>query len=166
MREGSLQKFATLSKISSILNVSQLFKLQLPDMVSGGMPYKSITGTLAIRDGTISTSDLFLDSNAMNISCVGKIDMIREEIDATFGVEPMQTVDKVVSHIPVVGWILTGKNKALVTAYFEAKGKLDNPKVSAVPVKYIAKGVFDIFKRVFELPAKLITNTGEVIIGK
>jgi hypothetical protein len=30
----------------------------------------------------------------------------------------------------------------------------------------MAKGVFDIFKRIFQLPAKLITNTGEVIIGK
>ncbi len=166
MEDGSLRRFATLSKIFSILNVSQLLKLQLPDMVSGGMPYNSIAGTLAVRDGTISTSDFFLDSDAMNISCVGKIDLTREEIDATVGVQPLQTVDKVVSHIPIVGWILTGKDKTLVTAYFEAKGKIDDPKVSAIPVKYLAKGVFDIFRRVFELPAKIFTNTGEVIIGK
>ncbi|ACM20667.1 hypothetical protein Geob_2313 [Geotalea daltonii FRC-32] len=166
MEDGSLRRFATLSKIFSILNVSQLLKLQLPDMVSGGMPYNSIAGTLAVKDGTISTSDFFLDSDAMNISCVGKIDLTREEIDATVGVQPLQTVDKVVSRIPIVGWILTGKDKTLVTAYFEAKGKIDDPKVSAIPVKYLAKGVFDIFRRVFELPAKIFTNTGEVIIGK
>ncbi|WP_243373007.1 AsmA-like C-terminal domain-containing protein [Geotalea sp. SG265] len=164
--EGSLRRFATLSKIFSILNVSQLLKLQLPDMVSGGMPYNSIAGTLAIRDGIVSTNDLFLDSDAMNISCVGKLDLSKEEIDATIGVQPLQTVDKVVSHIPIVGWILTGKDKTLVTAYFEAKGKIDDPRVSAIPVKYLAKGVFDIFRRMFELPAKLFTNTGEVIIGK
>jgi uncharacterized protein YhdP len=166
MEEGSLRRFATLSKIFSILNVSQLLRFRLPDMVSGGMPYNSIAGTLAVRDGILSTSDLFLDSDAMNMSCVGKIDLTKEEIDATIGVQPLQTVDKVVSHIPIVGWILTGKDKTLVTAYFDAKGKIDDPKVSAIPVKYLAKGVFDIFRRVFELPAKLFTNTGEVIIGK
>lgn len=166
IEEGSLRKFSTLSKIFSILNVSQLLKFQLPDMVSGGMPFNEITGSIAIRDGVISSKDLFVDSDAMNISAVGKLDLIKEELDATIGVQPLQTVDKVVSHIPIVGWILTGKDKTLITAYFEAKGKVDDPKVTAIPVKSLARGVFDIFKRVFELPARLITDTGEVIIGK
>jgi hypothetical protein len=65
-----------------------------------------------------------------------------------------------------VGWILTGKNKSLITAYFEAKGKLEDPTVRAIPVQSMAKGVFNIFKRVFQLPATLFTNTGEVIINK
>jgi hypothetical protein len=30
----------------------------------------------------------------------------------------------------------------------------------------MAKGVLNIFKRVFELPAKLFTDTGDVLIGK
>ncbi len=166
IEEGSLRKFSVLSKIFSILNVSQLLKLQLPDMVSGGMPFNEVSGSLAIRDGVISTKDLYVDSDAMNISAVGKLDLIKEELDATIGVQPLQTVDKVVSHIPIVGWILTGRDKTLITAYFEAKGKIDDPNVTAIPVKSLARGVFDIFKRVFELPAKLITDTGEVIIGR
>jgi uncharacterized protein YhdP len=166
IEDGSLRRFATLSKIFSLLNVSQLLKLQLPDMVSGGMPFNAITGSIAIRDGIVSSNDLFVDSDAMNISAVGKLDMVKEELDATIGVQPLQTVDRVVSRIPIVGWILTGKDRTLITAYFEAKGKVDDPKVSAIPVKSMAKGVFDIFKRVFELPGKLFTDTGEVIIGK
>jgi AsmA-like C-terminal region/AsmA family/Protein of unknown function len=164
--EGSIKKFAILSKIFSILNVSQLLKFQLPDMVAGGMPYNSIKATFAIRDGIAACNDLYVDSDAMNISVVGKVDLVRDELDATIGVKPLQTVDKVVSHIPIVGWILTGKNKALITAYFEAKGKLADPTVRAIPVKSMARGVFDIFRRAFELPARLITDTGEVIIGK
>jgi len=166
LEEGSIRKFAVLSKVFSLLNLSQLLKFQLPDMVAGGMPYNEITATLAIKDGVISCDDLYVDSDALNISAVGKVDLVREELDATIGVKPLQTVDKVVSRIPIVGWILTGKNRSLVTAYFEAKGKLEDPTVSAIPVKSMAKGVFNIFKRVFELPAKMITDTGEVFIGK
>lgn len=165
-RDGSLRRFATLSKVFSILNVSQLLKFQLPDMVSGGMPYNQINATLAFRDGIASTKDLFVDSDAMNISMVGKADLIKEEIDLTIGVQPLQTVDKVVNRIPIVGWILTGKDKSVISSYFEAKGSWNNPQVSAIPVKSIAKGVFDIFKRVFQLPAKLFTDTGEVMMGK
>jgi uncharacterized protein YhdP len=134
-------------------------------MVSGGMPYNSIIGTIAIQDGIASTQDLYLSSNAMNISYVGKVDLVKNEVEATIGVQPLQTVGKVVNRLPVVGWILSGGKKTFLTTYFEAKGKLDNPNVKAIPVSSMAKGVFNIFKRVFELPGKLITDTGEVLIG-
>ncbi|MBU5615142.1 DUF3971 domain-containing protein [Geomonas azotofigens] len=166
IERGSIRKFSTLSKIFSILNVSQLFKGELPDMVSGGMPFNKITGDIAFNNGVASTQNLFVDSNAMNISAVGKMDFVKDEIDLNVGVQPLQTVDKVVSKIPIFGWILTGKDKSLITTYFEAKGRIEDPQVTAVPVKSLAKGVFNIFKRVFELPARLITDTGEVIIGR
>ena len=60
----------------------------------------------------------------------GKADKILSAL-ANIGVQPLQTVDKVVSHIPIVGWILTGKDKTLITAYFEAKGKVEDPQVKA-----------------------------------
>ena len=164
--EGKLRKFTVLSKIFSLLNVSQLLKFQLPDMVSGGMPYHRLTATLSIKDGIISSNDIYVASDAINISAIGKADLVKDELDATIGVKPLQTVDKVLSHIPIVGWILTGKNKSLITAYFEAKGKLEDPQVRAIPVQSMAKGVFNIFKRVFQLPATLFTDTGEVIINK
>ncbi|WP_026841491.1 YhdP family protein [Citrifermentans bremense] len=166
VERGSIRKFSTLSKVFSILNVSQLFKFHLPDMVSGGMPFNKITGDFTFKDGIASTENLFLDSNAMNISAVGRLNLVKNELDLNIGVQPLQTVDKVVSKIPIVGWVLTGKDKSLITTYFEAKGRIDDPQVTAVPVKSLAKGVFNIFKRVFELPARLITDTGEVVIGR
>ncbi|WP_136527001.1 YhdP family protein [Geomonas ferrireducens] len=166
IERGTIRKFSTLSKVFSILNFSQLFKGELPDMVSGGMPFNRITGDISFNNGIASTQNLFLDSNAMNISAVGKMDLVKNEVDLNIGVQPLQTVDKVVSKIPIVGWILTGKDKSLITTYFEAKGRIDDPQVTAVPVKSLAKGVFNIFKRVFELPARLITDTGEVVIGR
>ena len=166
VEHGSIRQFPTLSKIFSILNFSQLLKGRLPDMVEGGMPYNKITGDFAIRDGFASTQNLYLDSNAINLSAVGKLDLVKNELDLSIGVRPLQTVDKVVSRIPIVGWILTGKDHSLITTYFEAKGRIEDPKVTAVPVKSLAKGVLNIFKRVFELPGRLITDTGEVVIGK
>jgi hypothetical protein len=165
VHKGTLRQFSALSKVFSILNVSQLFKLRLPDMVSEGMPFNDIKANLSFKEGTVSTNDLFVSSNAMNMSLIGKYDFVRDNLDLTLGIQPLQTVDKVVSHIPIVGWILTGKDKALITTYFEIKGKSENPQVSAIPVKYLGRGVLDIFKRVFQLPAKLVTDTGEVILG-
>lgn len=163
--KGMMRQFSWLSKVFSILNVSQLFKFKLPDMVSDGMPYTRIDGNLAIKDGIVSTEDFFVASNAMNISIVGKNDFINDKLDLTLGIQPLQTVDKVVSHIPIVGWLLTGENKAMFSTYFEIKGKSADPNVSAIPITSLGKGVLGIFKRVFQLPVKLFTNTGEVILG-
>jgi len=164
-QHGSIRQFPVLSKVFSILNVSQLFKLRLPDMVSEGMPYNTIKAALAVKDGNLASNDMFIASNAMNMSLIGKYDFVRDNLDLTLGIQPLQTVDKVVSKIPIVGWILTGKDKSFITAYFEIKGKSSDPQVSAIPVKYLGRGVLDIFKRVFQLPAKLVTDTGEVVLG-
>jgi len=164
--KGTLRKFSLLSKLFSLLNVSQLFTFKLPDMVSDGMPYNEINATFSLRDGLVTTNDLFIDSNAMNISIVGEFDLVKEQMKVTVGVKPLQTIDKVVSHIPFVGWVLTGKNKSLITTYFQATGSLDNPEVKSIAAQSMAKGVFNIFKRLFSLPAKLVTNTGEVLINK
>lgn len=166
MSSGTLRKFGTLSKVFSILNVSQLLKFRLPDMVADGMPYSSIKGSFSVKDGIMATQDLFISSNAINVSIVGNADIIKEELNLTLGAQPLQTVDKIVNRIPIVGWLLTGKDKDLLTAYFEAKGKWSDPQVSAIPVKSMSRGIFNIFVRAFELPVKLFTDTGDVILGK
>jgi len=166
LENGKLRKFNVLSKMFSILNVSQLLKMQLPDMVADGMPYNEIKGSFAISDGGVVTQDLFITSDAINVSVIGKADIVKEELNFTIGVQPLQTVDKVVNRIPVVGWLLTGKDKDFLTVFFEAKGKWSDPQVSAIPAKSLAKGVFNVFRRVFELPVRLFTDTGEVILGK
>jgi len=166
MNNGKFRKFSTLSKVFSILNVSQLLKFKLPDMASGGMPYSSIKGNITVKDGILSTKDLFISSNAINVSIIGNADIVKEELDFTIGAQPLQTVDKIVNRIPIVGWLLTGKDKDLLTAYFEAKGKWSDPQVSAIPVKSMGKGILNIFVRAFQLPVKLFTDTGEVVLGQ
>jgi uncharacterized protein YhdP len=166
LEKGKLRKFNALSKVFSILNLSQLLKFQLPDMVHGGMPYNEIKGSFAVRDGNVTTQDLFIRSDAINISVIGSADIVREDMDFTIGVQPLQTVDKVVNRIPVVGWLLTGKDRAVLTAYFEAKGKWSDPKVKSISVKSLSKGVLNVFRRVFELPVRLFTDTGEVLLGQ
>lgn len=165
VERGTLHRFNTLSKIISILNVSQLLSFSLPDMSRDGMPFNQITATMGIRDGVVTTRDFFIDSNVMHLTSVGNIDLVHETLDMLIGVQPLQTVDRIISRIPVVGWILSGGDGSLITTYFEAKGSWENPDVSAIPVRTMATGTFDIFRRIFELPVRLFTDSGEVILG-
>jgi len=163
IEKGAINKFPVLAKIFSLLNVSQILRLRLPDMTAEGMTFRNITTTMAIENGVASTKDFYLDSDAMNIVGMGKTDLVRRTIDATVGLQPLQTVDKVVSRIPIAGWILTDDDRRLLTVYFEAKGPLDNPTVQTIPLRGLSEETFNMFKRVLKLPKKLITDTGEVL---
>ena len=165
VERGVLKRFNSLSKVISILNVSQLLSFSLPDMARDGMPFNQITASIGIKNGILTTQDFFIDSNVMHVTSVGTIDISKETLDMLIGVQPLQTVDRIVSRVPVVGWVLSGGDGSLITTYFEAKGSWENPEVTAIPVKTMAKGTLDIFRRVFELPVKLFTDTGEVILG-
>ncbi|MFO7569169.1 MAG: AsmA-like C-terminal domain-containing protein [Smithellaceae bacterium] len=163
---GVLKKFAVLSKIFSVLNVAQLLRLKLPDMVKDGMPYDAITADLSLADGVFSSENFLIDSKAMQISAVGKVDAIKQEINSTVGVHPLQTLDRIAARIPVAGWLLTDENSRLVTVHFKVEGPLDNPKVDPIPVQSLTRGTLDIFRRLFELPEKLVTDTGDVLLGR
>ena len=166
IKDGVLNKFTFLAKVFSLLNVSQLLTLQLPDMVEQGMPFTSLKGNFTLRDGILSTEDLSVTSNAMNLSLVGNFDLVKKELDLTLGVKPLRTVDKLITRIPIAGWLLTGDEKALITAHFEIKGPSDAPRVKPIPVTSVSSKVLGIFKRVLGLPGKLITDPGEVLTGQ
>lgn len=163
--KGVLKKFSVLSKIFSMLNVFQLAKLQLPDMARGGMPYKKITFNTSLKDGVLSSKDFFIDSDAMQFSCAGDVDFIRKELGFVVGVHPLQSLDLLAAKIPIAGWVITDERGKLITFNFKVEGPWDDPKVTATTTQSIGKGTVDIFKRIFLLPEKLMTDTGEVILG-
>jgi uncharacterized protein YhdP len=122
-----------------------------------------MAATLRIGDGVAAGDDFFLQSDAMNIVAAGRTDLINRTIDALVGLQPLQTIDRVVSRIPIAGWILTDDDRRLITVYFEAKGPLDNPVVKSIPLKGLSEETLGIFKRVLQLPNRLITGAGTVI---
>ncbi|PNU21235.1 hypothetical protein C2E25_02745 [Geothermobacter hydrogeniphilus] len=162
--DGVLKRFKVLSKLFSLLNVSQLFSLHLPDMAEEGMPFKKIDATFSLAGGLLKTEDLLVHSEAMDLSMVGEYDLNDNRIDAVLGIKPLKTVDKIITKIPIAGWILTGKEKALITAHFTVKGSADQPEVVPVPITSLSNKVFGIFKRVLTLPGKVITDPGDVIL--
>jgi uncharacterized protein YhdP len=166
LKEGVINKFNILSKIFSILDLSQLLSFRLPDLVTTGMPYKRIDGNFSFNGGIVSTSDLAVKSYSINMTVDGKTDIVREKLDLKIGVQALRTVSSTVSRIPVIGWILGGGKRSFLVTYYEVKGKWSDPKISAIPVSSLGRGILNIFRRIFGLPEKLTTEPGEVIMGE
>lgn len=166
IRDGVLLKFSFLSKVFSLLNVSQIFTLHLPDMAQKGMPFTTLDATVGLAGGRLTTEDLAVTSNAMNLSLVGDYDLRQDRLDLVMGVKPFGTVDKIVSKIPLAGWILTGESKALITAHFRIHGPGNAPEVEAIPITSVSEKVLGIFQRVLGLPGKVVSDVGQLFQSK
>lgn len=158
IRDGALRKYRGLAQVFSVLNVSQLFELNLPDMDEEGMPFTRLTTSTKLDGGILSTDNLHIESHAMNMSLIGSRDLLGETINATVGVKPLRTVDKIITAIPVAGWLLAGEEKALITAHFKIKGPANDPEVTAIPASSLSKTVLGLLKRTLGLPGTLITD--------
>lgn len=158
IHKGVLRQFQVLSKIFSLLNVSQLFSLKLPDMDLEGMPFDKISGSLILKQGILSSDDLVVKSEAMNQSYIGNLNLINKQLDLTLAVQPLGTVDKILSRIPVAGWLLTGKEKAFITTHFSITGDITKPEVDMLPVTSLSEKTLGLIRRTLGLPVKLVTD--------
>lgn len=162
VKDGVLRKFQILSKVFSFFNISQILSLKLPDMDTEGMPFSLVRAGVKLDQGILSTEDLFIDSTSMNLSLVGSLNLREETLDMVLGVKPLRVVDQIVTNIPLAGWLLAGEEKALITAHFTITGKTDAPQVMVVPITSVSEKVLGIFKRVFGLPGKVVSDVGEL----
>ncbi len=157
--EGVIERFNVLSKIFSILNVSQILMGRFPDLKTKGLPFHQILATIHVKDGIASTDDLVVNSDAMKITLIGKVDLGKNQIDARIGVHPLVTLDTVLSKVPIAGYILTGQDKAFLSYVYEVKGKLDDPKIEAIPIKTLGLGFWGIVNRLLLTPVRPFQKT-------
>ncbi|HBG47186.1 MAG TPA: hypothetical protein DDW94_09400 [Deltaproteobacteria bacterium] len=148
--KGRLWKFGFLTDIFSIVNI-----VSIDELFEEGLRHKGIDGNFMMVDGVLSTDNLSLDSDTLRMSAVGEIDTSGPSIDATIALHPFVTIDKIISNIPLAGWIITGDRNSAVSLYFEMEGPLKDPDVLPLPVKSIRKNIFGILERLIRTPFRL-----------
>ena len=150
VKGGRLWKFGFITDIFSFVNI-----ISLDELFKKGLPYKDITGEFTMDRGIISTSELTFDSDSLRMSAIGTLSVPESSIDLTLALHPFVTIDKIISSIPIVGWIITGKEESTVSFYFDIEGPAADPDITPLPVKTIEKSVFGILERLLKAPFRL-----------
>lgn len=154
--KGRMWKFPVLADIFSIVNV-----FSIDELFRKGLPYKTITGDFTIKDGVVSTEALAMESDSLRMSAVGDLDIPGTKIDIVVALHPFVTIDKIISKIPIAGWLITGKEKSTVSMYFGVRGALKDPSVRPMPIEGIGKGVLGILERLIETPGEILKKGEE-----
>ena len=111
----------------------------------------------------MKTDNFKMEGNAINGVAKGSIDMFDKTIEGDLGIQPLESIDILVSNIPIIGHVLTGEDKKLITYYFKVDGALIDPNVKYVPFKNLGQETGNILKRLFLTPVKLLTDLGNAV---
>ncbi len=151
--KGRIYRFGLLAKILSILNVTEIYRGEVPDLIGEGFAYNKMTISADLEGGKLIMQECAIDGVSMGIACEGNIDLSEKKMDLTVLVAPLKTVDRIVKFLPLIGHILGG---TLISIPFSAKGDLADPYVIPLHPAAVGSGVLGILERTLKLPITII----------
>ena len=162
--DGRLKKFTMVSNICSLLNLSQFAALRLPKFsVNKGVPYQTLSGVGIMVNGVMDVEEFALRGSALNLFGDGTISLVEDWVDFDIGVQPLQTVDKLLATIPVVGYIITGDKKTFVVIPMTARGPFADVKIKTQTVSGLGKKAGGMIQRFFKTPIRLLQMPGKLL---
>jgi hypothetical protein len=150
-KNGRYDRYGLLGKIFEVLSPTGILKI--PDLRKEGFPYYTIKASANLQDGKITIKEALVDSSSTDLVFNGEIDLIDRKIDAVILVVPFRTIDRIISSIPLVGYVMGGR---LVAIPVRLSGDLDDPKVTPFSPSAVGAGLLDTVKRFFGLPFHVI----------
>lgn len=156
MQDGYLGRQTFAVRVLSLMKLAGVLDPIGTGAFGSRVPYRRLTSDHVIEQGVARTENWLLESPAFNVSAVGQVDLVHESVEAVVAVKPFQTVDKLITAIPLAGWVLGGTEGALIAAFYRVTGPLSDPQVTSLPLKSIRRDVFGTFRRLLELPETVV----------
>jgi hypothetical protein len=152
-KEGRIYQLGLLAKIFAILNLTEIYRGEVPDLVGDGFAYDTMTIKANFEGKKLVMKECTIDGASMGLACDGEIDLAEQKINLVILVAPFKTVDRIVKKIPLLNTVLGGK---LVSIPFRAKGDLADPMVIPLSPTAVGSGVLGVMERTLKLPITII----------
>ncbi len=158
--DGRIYQLGFLSKIFALLNLTEIFRGKIPDLVGEGFAYNTITASGKLVNGNFVITGFVIDGASMAVVCTGNIDLNKESVDLVVLISPFKTIDLIIKYIPVVTQILDGN---ILSIPFKVTGKIDDPEVTPLSPAAVGSGLLKMLQRTIMLPIRIMqpVNKGE-----
>lgn len=152
-RDGNIYRSRTLGKTFDLLNKTETFRGEFPDLEKKALKYNSINIKGYLQKRRLEIKEGVLDTPITEAVAQGHIDLSNDTIDLNALVAPVKFIHRAVKKIPVLGYILGGN---LVSVPVKVTGTLSDPEVTFFSPSAIGSELLGIIKRTFNLPIKLV----------
>lgn len=130
VKDGTMKGMVILSKIFTLLNVTDLISLNVvKKFFTLGYPFSDIKVRGKIADNILTIDETKIIGEGLNIFFKGTIDLKTTAMDLVAYVTPFKTIDSIVTLIPYVGKKMGRGEKSVVFIPFKIRGTVKNPDV-------------------------------------
>jgi len=158
VKDGKIYKAQPILKILDFFSLANIWKFNPLDVFENGVPFDLIRIDASIKNGVVSSDKMVLESKALNAAGKGSLDLNKKYIDLGVAIQPLGTIDSILGKLPLIGYIIGGKNKRITLYYFKIKGPLRDVEVKKVPLEHLVKGTFNILKRILLTPTHIFES--------
>ena len=93
---------------------------------------------------------VLIKGKSATVSGDGTVNLVTKKINVDLAIQTAKGVGSLNGKLPVVGYILTGKNKSFLTVGLHIGGTLDKPVTKTSPIKDVLLLPFRMIERTFE----------------
>ena len=151
-----IRDLLTLNNVLALVDtVPALITFSLPSYNTKGLPVESMVAGMKVKDGVATFDSLSLESPEISILGDGWIDFPQKRIEMILNL--ITRAKKNIGKIPLVGYILSGKEKH-PSITVTVSGNLFDPKVKHSIFKEVASQPFSMVFRTLALPGHLVSR--------
>jgi hypothetical protein len=155
IKDTKIKEFKLLNNILAFVNtIPSLVTFSLPSYDTKGLHAKTAYMLFSYKDDIYNISDVYLESDELDILGRGKTSVQNNTIDMEFNLKT--DLGSTASKIPVVGYILFDKDSISTTV--KVTGKLDEPNIESMLAKEIIVAPLNIIKRTLLLPFSIFSE--------
>jgi len=150
---GRIYQGGVLAKILAFINITEIFRGKMPDLVQEGFAYKSITADGELHGDTLTLKEIIIDGSSMKIVSQGDINIKEKKLDIEVLVAPLKTADFFIEKIPLIKDITKG---TLISIPIKVTGDINNPKITFLSASSLGSSLSNILKKTVTSPFKIL----------
>jgi hypothetical protein len=154
IEDAVINNYGLLNNILAFINtVPALLTFSKPSYHRHGLPADEINIALNVSNRVIKIKSLNVDSKELDMRGEGEVNLNDNSIDLV--VNLITGAKKSVGRIPLLGYVLSGKEKQ-PSVTLTVKGDLNDPKVKNTAFKEVVTYPYQVLKRTIVLPGHLV----------
>ena len=152
-RKGRIYRFNLLSKVLAVVNLTEIFRGKIPDLMQGGLAYDQIDIQVDIKDSVCTIKQAVIDGASADIAAQGTVNLLTGQADMIVLVAPFKTIDAIVKYTPIIGDWLGG---TLVSIPVKVSGPFADPTVTPLSPSAVGSSLMNLLENTVKLPVKIV----------
>ena len=149
MQNTIFKNFTTLQNVIALIDtIPSLIVFKKPGLGANGYEVNHGRITFDFNDEFLGLKKIDLVGSSIDVEGSGLINLSTKELDIALSISTIKALSEVLSKIPIVGYLLLGKEGKISTGVV-IKGTLQDPKSEVSVAQDILSAPFKIIQRIF-----------------